>query len=251
LMDYAHSGAYEYCTSILRDMYYIYAAEYKRVPYWPQTTRIEFAKNFPNYLERGVRSKLYHRLATELGTAVRNIEEVFGEKIMFIPPFSAIVLDRCKSVSEVPEAILEIRKDFMWLREDMKNLENEMQEAKSFRKMQKVANKQKKLSEAIAGQFGRSNYINIEKGIKFIPELMKPALSPMDPTKYSAMLLLQPIEWIMEAVRNRPVAYFFELKAKVDSISGYSGLVRKLFQDDNSFLDTSGLRWLIEPGRTD
>jgi len=224
------SGAYEHCTSFLRDLYYIYLAEYKNIPYWPQTTRVEFARNYPNYMERGVRTKLYEKLATELRTTVGRVEEVFGKKIMYIPPFSALVLDRSRNVNDIPRQTLRIRNEFMWLRYDMEQLEREMQEADSFGKMQKVVRKQEELSEAIAERFGNRNHINLERGIKMIPKLVKPALKPTEPTSYVEALLSQPIEWFINLIRHRPIAFLFDLESKVERISEYEKLVSKVFK---------------------
>ena len=135
---------------------------------------------------------------------------------MFIPPFSAIVLERSGSPEDIPDQMLKIRNEFMWLRSDMQALDIEMREADTFGKMQKVAEKQKRLSEIIAEKFGRKDSVWVDRGFKYIPELAKPALSPGDPTKYAAALLLQPIEWLMDAFRRRPVAMFFDAKAKVE-----------------------------------
>ena len=38
-LDSDRTGAYEHCSSILRDMYYVLAAEESTLSYWPQTTR--------------------------------------------------------------------------------------------------------------------------------------------------------------------------------------------------------------------
>jgi hypothetical protein len=245
-VDYHSSGAYEFCTSVLRDMYYIYAAECKQLPYWPQTTRVEFARNFPNYMEKGARTKLYSKFANDLEASVQQIREIFDRDIMFIPPFSALVLERSNFAQDIPDQILRIRHEFMWLRHDMQALDNEMREADTFGKMQRVAKKQKRLSETIAEQFGRKDSVWVERGLKYIPELAKPALSPSDPTKYGVALLLQPIEWLIDALRRRPVAMFFDAKRKVESISGYQSLVSKVFKAD--IVDTESLKWYFPAG---
>lgn len=240
-IDYHSSGTYEASTSILRDMYYIYTAEYKGLPYWPNTTRIEFARNFPNFMERGARLKLYSKFAQELRASIDEIREVFDAKTMFIPPFSAIALDRSNCASDIPGQILKLRSEFMWLRHDMEELEDEMRAADTFGKMQKVAKKQIRLSETIGERFQRKDSVWIDRAIKFIPEMVKPAFSPTDPTKYGAGLVLQPVEWLIDAFRTRPVAMFFEAKAKIDSISQYQTLIAKVFR--TNIKGTEQLKW--------
>jgi hypothetical protein len=242
-IQYQSSGTLEGGTSILRDMFYIYAAEYKGLPYWPNTARVDFARDFPNFMDKGARLKLYVRFAKELGTNLESIKQVFDAKIVFIPPFSAIVLDRSTSPSDIASETLKLRHEFMWLRRDMEELDREMLEADTFGKMQRVARKQMRLSETIGEQFQRSNSIWVERAFKYIPEMVKPALSPCDPTKYGPGLLLQPIEWLMDAFRRRPIAMFFEAKAKLDSISRYQTLIAKVFKTDMRGLEK--LIWVL------
>jgi hypothetical protein len=241
-IEYHGSGAYEFCTSVLRDMYYVFAAEERGVPFWPDVTRVEFARRFPNFMDRGSRTKLFMRFAKELGTSVDQVSEVFGRNIFFIPPFSAMVLDKSERPSEIPKALSEVRREFMWLRHDMEELDGEMQNADSFGKMQKVAQKQGRLSQAIADRFSGANSVWIERGFKYVPELSRPAMAPLDPSKYGPGLLLQPIEWLIDAFRKRPVAFFFDAKKKVDNIRDYQGLVPKVF--GNIDLNSNSPRWL-------
>lgn len=240
-IDYFYSGSYEFCTSVLRDMYYIYAAECRQLAYWPETTRVEFARKFPNFMERGARTKLYSKFAKELGASLRQVRDVFDKSIMFIPPFSALVLDRSESIRDIPDQILKIRHEFMWLRHDMQALDTEMREADTFGKMQQVARKQKRLSDIIGEQFAKKDSVWIDRGLKYIPELVGPALSPGDPSKYGSALLLQPVEWLIDAFRRRPVAMFFDAKKKVESIHDYQSLVSRVFKTD---IDGAGrLNW--------
>src|SRR6185503_7671921 len=88
-MNYQWSGAYEDCTSILRDMYYICTSEVFSLPYWPQLDRIEFSKKFPTFITGNTRTALYTLLAEGLRTTVSAIEKEFYCGTTFIPPFAA------------------------------------------------------------------------------------------------------------------------------------------------------------------
>ena len=51
----------------------------------------------------------------------------------------------------------------------------------------------------------------------------------MDPTKYSANLLLQPVEWILSWCQKRPVAMFLDVSGRVAKMPDYKDLVAKVF----------------------
>src|SRR5450432_1235390 len=96
-IDYEYSGVYESCIPLLRDMYYIFTSEYLELPYYPQFTRIDFAKNFPNYYDTNFKTKLFAQIAKSLEATISDIYDDFQEKVAFIPPFSSIVLNRSRT----------------------------------------------------------------------------------------------------------------------------------------------------------
>lgn len=226
-IEYRQSGAYEFCTSVLRDMYYVFASEALGCSYWPQFSRVHFARRFPNYLEKDIRSKLHSKLSNEFEVAVDELNDTFGSSFHFVPPFAALVLDRCRSVKEIPNATLEVRHEFQHLRADMQQLEDEMRSATTFGEMIAVTKRQKKLLDVLGKRFEYQSRVGVEKAIKFIPDLIKPAVNPTNPTSYGASLILQPIEWLTNAIRNRPLLMYFDLKSKVDAIGDYGGLIAK------------------------
>jgi hypothetical protein len=228
-IEYHGSGAYEYCTSILRDMYYIIVAEIKGIPYWPQSTRVEFARRFPNFFEQNTRTRLYSKLAGGLKEDVKEVQRVLGERVFYIPPLSALVLDRSDRPSDVPKNILKVRKEFSTLRVDMDELDREMSGARTFGEIKKVSRKIESLSNKIEEKYKNRNNILIEKTIRLIPEIGKAAVATADPTKYGSALLSQPVEWLVDAIRNRPISKFFDLRQKVDTIYSYESLVSKLY----------------------
>jgi hypothetical protein len=142
-IEYHESGVYEFCTSVLRDMYYIFVSEALGCSCWPQFNRVHFARRFPNYLGKNTRSKLHLKLANEFEVAVGELNATFGSSFHFVPPFAALVLDRCQSVKEIPNGTLEVRHEFQHLRADIQKLEGEMRDATTFGEMIAVTRRQK------------------------------------------------------------------------------------------------------------
>ena len=58
----------------------------------------------------------YEELSYSLKKEIRLYEKFFRSKILFIPPIMTVILDRCSCPAEIPEAFIELRKEFKPLR---------------------------------------------------------------------------------------------------------------------------------------
>jgi hypothetical protein len=228
-IEYGSSGAYEEGTSLLRDMYYVYAAEAFRLPYWPQMGRVEFAKHFPNRFDKDTRTALYQKMADALKTTVVDVAADFEESIAYIPPFASLVLDRSRKPADIIVRMFELREEMRALRERLSQLENERLSAVSLAQRKALTQKRSELLAQMSTAFERTNTVRVQNIIRYIPDLIRPVLNPMDPTKYSANLLLQPVEWILNWWRKRPVAMFLDVSGRVAKMHDYNDLVAKVF----------------------
>jgi hypothetical protein len=228
-MDYRSSGAYEDCTSILRDLYYISTSEVFSLPYRPQLDRIEFSKKFPNFITSDIRTKLYTLLAEGLKTAISEIDEDFNCGTVFIPPFAAIAMSRSSNVSELLQNIFEIRHEYTKLRQQLIDLEEQRLAAVSIKERRKIIKEHKRLLSEASKAFDKPRIISLEAVVRYIPEVIKPVTAPSDPTKYSSELLLQPIDWLITWWRLRPLSKLLHLADKVQDVKNYGQLATKVF----------------------
>jgi len=230
-MDYQYSGAYEACTSALRDMYYIFSAELLEVPYYIQSTRLEFADNFPNYFDLNFKTKLYTKLSVALDETISNVYDDFSQSVAFIPPFSSIVLDRSNKPEDIINVALELRSDFEKTRKGFNDLEKQRRNSKNLKERAKIKMRQRELLEDASKSFTKLSRMNLKSTIRYIPEVIKPITNPANPTKYSANLLMQPIELIIEWWRKRPIKKKDSVQDKIFQIEEYHELLNKFFPD--------------------
>jgi hypothetical protein len=210
-------------------MYYIIASEQYHLPNWPQFTRLRFSQRYPNYFDGPFRTKLYRRVAEALKSTVTEVFDDLNEQIAFIPPFSALVLERSSRPTDIVSNLLSVRDEYRKLRENLAALEQARCSAKSIKDRKRLREKERLLLDSAAGKFEHPKTVGLEGVIRYIPEIVKPVTAPLDPTSYSAALLLKPLQWLAEWWRNRPVAPVFHLASKVDDIEEYSQLVNKVF----------------------
>jgi hypothetical protein len=228
-IEYSYSGAYEGCTSLLRDMYYILTSEFLQIPYWPQANRMQFAKDFPNYWDHDLRVALHKKLAEGLQSTIREIEAEFQEQTVFTPPFSALALERCKEREELIIRILELRQEYAGLRKGLRQLESQRRAAHTLRERKHFSDLRKQLLEDVAQSSRERTTLKLETVFRYIPELVKVAGAPTDPTKYSANLFLQPIEWITNWWRQRPISLLFDTRNRIMEMQAYERLLSRLF----------------------
>lgn len=225
------SGAYVHCTSVLRDMYYVLAAETFELPYWPQFTRQQLTKQFPNYFYKQQLLQLYSQLAKEFKATVTDIFDDHKEELTFVPPFASLVLARSSKPHEVVAQILEVRDEYASLRQKLSELDEERSKARSIAARLNVRKRQRYLLNELASAFDRPSIMGLEGVVRYVPQLMKPAMKPTDPTSYSAELLLLPAKQLARWWKRRPISKFFVLADKLKHTEDYPTLVQRLFGD--------------------
>src|SRR6185503_6165221 len=191
--------------------------------------RIEFSKKFPTFITGNTRTALYTLLAEGLRTTVSAIEKEFYCGTTFIPPFAAIAMSRSSNANDLLKNILAVRHDFSKLRQQLGSLEQQRLEADSIKERRKIMREHKRLLDEAAKAFDRPRIISLEALIRCIPELIKPAVSPADPTKYSSTLVLQPIEWLVNWWKLRPLSKLLNLADEVQDIRNYEQLTTRVF----------------------
>lgn len=230
-MNYRYSGAYESCTSILRDMYYIRVAESESVllPYWPQLDRIEFSKKYPGFIDKDTRTKLYQKLSDGLNVSLAEIETAFVPGAVFIPPFSAIAMGRSSNPTQLLESIFAVREEFQGLRKQLSALEHERMHKTKWKDKTRLSEQQKTLLREAAKAFESQRIISLEALVRYAPEVMKPVMTPTDPTKYSASLVLQPVEWLIQWWQRRPISKLLQVANQVGEVDKYNLLATQVF----------------------
>ena len=93
-VEHADSGYYESVVPTIRTMFCVFSSEHHRIPYLPSVNVERFTRSFPNYFDSSVRMQLYNRLSSALKSAIEAVEREFGSDMVFLPPFSSIVLER-------------------------------------------------------------------------------------------------------------------------------------------------------------
>jgi hypothetical protein len=212
----------------------VFAAEHFGLPYWPHSSRIEFSRLFPNFFDKTTRLELYTRVADAFKATVEDVFDDAVEQVAFIPPFATLALARCEKAADLVYQILALRDEYATLRAGFAQLEGERRSAVTIKDRIRARRQQKLLLDDIGKQFDSPALVKLEAVVRYVPNVIRPAMQPTDPTRYSADLITMPIELLAQWWRRRPISKLFELAERLQHISAYEVLLRKVFGQDIS-----------------
>ena len=230
-IDYGQSGAYESSMASLRAMYYVFASEYYSLPYLASAGVQKMQRKFPNYFKPSAREQLYQQLAAALQTTVNTVAQEFDGPIFFIPPFSALVLDRAATPAEIPSEMLALRAEYSDFRRKMSELERDRLEARSLNDRMKALRQIERLGKEVARPFDEPSRLKLEPALRYIPDVVEVAANPTNPAGWARMLLGLPTEALISWYRRRPVAKLVRAGRAVGALPGYDSLLKKHFGD--------------------
>ena len=237
------TGSYQAAESDLRAMYYVFMAEHLRVPYWPSTFFQQMGSDFPNYFRSSTRARIYERLAKALGSATDTIASEFDESYLYIPPFSAIILDRAAEPQDIPAELMGLRREYEGFRIKMLRLECERKEAKTIDSRLKVLGQVERLCQEVSKSFASPSRMSIETSLKYLPDVASLAANPSNPAAWSKMILQKPVEWLLEWYYNRPVNKLVRTARQVASLTSYGDLLTKHFGSGG----TEAVQYVLSP----
>ena len=223
------TGADQCAGSDLRAMFYVLAAEHLGIPYWPSAYLQGMADQFPNYFTRSVRAKIYERLALTLRSSVDAVAEEFESATLFVPPFSAIVLDRAKSPEAIPAELMTLRQEYAGFRTEMVELERARATAMSISERLKIMRKIARLCREVSKPFDNPSPLSVESTLKCVPDIVALAANPSESTTWVNAFLQRPALWLVSWYQRRPVRKIIRTAEQVASLSSYGDLVARHF----------------------
>jgi hypothetical protein len=226
------SGSYEDGLASFRAMYYVFAGEHWGLPYLASAMFVKIQRSFPNYVQPAVRERLYQNLSAALRTTIDVVAQEFDGPLIFIPPFSALVLDRAASPAEIPAATLNLRAEYDDFRRKMLELEREHMEAKSLNDRLTVVRRMEQLGKEVVRPFDQPSHMKLEPALRYIPDAVDLVANPTNPAKWMSTLLGLPAEALLSWYRRRPVAKLVRTAQAVGALPDYGNLLTKHFGEE-------------------
>jgi hypothetical protein len=216
---------------VRRSIGYLLTAAADGLDYFPDFDRAPFVSAFTRELYRSLPVQLYERVAAALGTPFGSRDEIVAEWTLGIdvpiPPVTSLVLQRARSLDEVPERLLEVREEFAPFREHFATFKRELHAADTLNERRRL---QRRYGELLAAASGPDHeVVSATEVLNLAEKTIAVAAAPLAATSYSATLVGQPIEWLRRWWLQRPLAVLFRLDGKLPRISEYRQLIARLW----------------------
>ncbi len=212
-----------------RALCYALVAEKLPLPFWPSVYYRPMLAEFPNYFSRSVRTAIYRRLSDTLQSTVDALASEFEGIDAYIPPFSALVLQRAHRPEDIPVAMLDLRQEYAGFRRKMAELEFERASAQSIASRSKTLGHIESLCREVCRPFDSPTPMQLKGSLKYVPDIVELATAPANPATWTRVLLEKPAEWLVTWYRRRPVVKLVKTAKEVAALSSYNDLLEKHF----------------------
>ncbi len=216
-----------------RSFGYLVLSAVNGMDYYPDFDRVPFVSAAVNDLYRSLPRELYERVSEALDTdrIGGGQEEVVNEWTLRtslpIPPATALVLGRSRSLDEIPTRLLEVRDEFAGYRRHFRAFRAQLQAADSINERRRLRKTYTALLAEASGP--HSELISATEALNFAQKVVAVGAAPAIPTSYSAALLSQPVDWLRRWWRRRPLAILFRLDGKLPRLSEYETMVERIW----------------------
>ena len=213
-----------------RSVGYLVVATANGLDYFPDFDRAPFVQNLLDKTYHSLPLQLYKRIADALDEPLGKGELVAEWTLRTqipIPPVSALVLSRVRSLDELPERLLEVRSEFAKYRQYFAEFKTELQAADRVTERVKLQRRYQQLLDAASGP--KPEMVSTQEMLNLAQKVIQVAAAPQLPQSYSALLLSQPLDWIWRWWRKRPIAVLSRLDSKLPRLSEYQTLIERLW----------------------
>src|SRR5207245_1662413 len=118
---------------ILRSSVYLLTATANGMDYFPDFDRAPFVAATVKRLYQSLPMQLYNRVAAALedgsGDGEQLVSEWTVDITLPIPPVTAVVLKRSRTIDEIPQRLLEVREEFSMYRKHFRSFKTDLRAA--------------------------------------------------------------------------------------------------------------------------
>ncbi|MGO8892872.1 MAG: hypothetical protein ACLQB1_24755 [Streptosporangiaceae bacterium] len=213
---------------LMRSNGYLILASVHGLDYFPDFERAPFVAGILRRLYRSLPMKVYERVAEALKEPITGnelVDEWNLDMPVPIPPISALVLSRAPGLADIPDSLLQVRKEFAPYRREFARFKVALLNADTIKGRRRVLSEYQRRLEMASGQ--RHELISVAEVLNFSEQVVSAASKPLLSTSYHASLLTVPLELLHRWWMRRPLALMFRLDSKLPKISEYRSLICK------------------------
>jgi len=212
---------------VLRTFIYSQTAETENICFMPDYVRIPILESLNESIYTNIVLDGYLEFSKKLEWEAKDFLKDASPMGLAIPPFTAILLDRCKSSDDIPNILLELRHEFRELRSNLSKLEGQLKVVANIHERNKMRKSIESVFEAISKKYNSTGYLKLKKSIDFIGDAARPIYNWKNPSSYKASLITNPMDWIRDWWLRRPLIHLFDVADKFRRINEFNLLIEK------------------------
>ena len=206
------SGSVASVASHLRTLIYWRMSDHLRVPLCVSPRRLPALAALRAQVYRSTQHEVYGAVAKAFDADVSAVAADDAEIPLALPPSLALFLGELRVSRDVATAISALRARFTPLRRRLADIQARRANGTLGARLEA----KRELAAALAAAAGNApQQTSLRDVIDLVPEVTKVAAAPLDPTKYSAALLLKPAEWIRRWWSRRPIQVVLDVRCDV------------------------------------
>jgi len=159
---------------------------------------------------------------------------------IFIPPIMSVILDRASLPKDIPDLILEMRKNSQKIRSNFKHYEETIKsEHSTLKENIKAVHELQAVNRNLTDAYQKRDIINVAEFLNsLIPKrIWEVNKEDLDFKNITSLLLKEPLESLSRRIKNRGIMYLIDLKSKFLEIKQYGNLIKKIWDYELTYED--------------
>lgn len=217
--NYSEEGADSY---ISRTYIYQKISNDKKIIFCPDFPRIPILNSINFNPPYTLRKQAYDFFSGKLTAEAESFLKYTEPIGLTIPPFTAVLLDRCNSVNDICSELLLMRDEYSDLRKELEKLEKKRVHCKNIDEFNIFKENTKKMFDSASKKFEKNELISMES-------LIQLAGSYQNLNTFSVEFLTKSLGFLQEYWHRKPLSQFFDLTYKYRNIENYHTLAKRIF----------------------
>ncbi len=214
---------------LFRTVVYLCSADYDKLTFYPDFVRIPYVSSCVKRLYSNLSREVYEHIAAAFDVRVEEILKDIPGTYLTLPPFLYIILEKVVDGINFFDALLNIRSEFEIMRHRLNEIDSRIRNAHTLAEKRKELKKKKELLAAVTRKYGSEQGSRIKEFLSFARNMVRPLITPKDPSAYNKSLLQKPYEWIRDWWLSRPVTHLLDAVQRLEQLPGVLNLLHKGF----------------------
>jgi hypothetical protein len=199
-----------------------------KIPFYPDVSRIPIVTHITHHLQESLAQEAAPFIAQAFYLTPQELQLSVHPFAFSIPPLTMLVLERAGSPQEVGAAILDVRRQFRDMREQIGAYQLAIASAKTLHDLESARQVLCQSADRLAQDFLQPDRGRIQEITNYYQRALYGNRS-LAPLSYRDEVLFKPPEWLRQWWLRRNAIYICDISQEIEALDGFDRLARRLF----------------------